>query len=203
MKIKNKIKREIFRKKILMLRDKLSEKDLNEKNREIFRTLLSLREIQQAETIFIYANFRSEVGTEGILHHFLKEGKRVAVPLTQVTQRKLIAVHITDPDSQLAPGYCRIPEPTEATVKSSVIDPHEIDTVIIPGSVFDDRGGRLGYGGGYYDRFLVDESPRAKRIALAFELQIVPKVAMLEHDQYMDIIVTEKRIIHCGGEHNA
>ena len=77
------------------------------------------------------------------------------------------------------------------------MDPATIDTVLIPGSVFDPSGGRLGYGGGFYDRFLTEAAPRAIRLGVAFELQLVDQVPMEPHDQYMDILVTEQQIYDC------
>jgi 5-formyltetrahydrofolate cyclo-ligase len=77
------------------------------------------------------------------------------------------------------------------------VDPASIDTVLIPGSVFDVTGGRLGYGGGFYDRFLSNSAPQATRIGLAFSRQLVDRVPMEPHDQYMDFLVTEEQIFDC------
>lgn len=77
------------------------------------------------------------------------------------------------------------------------LEPASIDVVIIPGSVFDRQGGRLGYGGGYYDRFLAQAAPQALRVALAYELQLVDAIKLQPHDQLMDWLVTEKTSYHC------
>jgi 5-formyltetrahydrofolate cyclo-ligase len=70
--------------------------------------------------------------------------------------------------------------------------------VVVPGSVFDRRCGRYGYGGGYYDRFLSIEAPQALRIGLAFSLQVVPGIPLKTHDQKMDIIVMENEMLRCN-----
>jgi 5-formyltetrahydrofolate cyclo-ligase len=129
----------------------------------------------------------------------LKKGKNVLVPLTMVNEKKLLAVHLTDPEKDLQPGYCGIPEPTLLAKNhpNKCIDPALIEAVIVPGSVFDSRGGRLGYGGGYYDRFLKNHAYRAIRIGLAFQLQMVDRLDLQPHDQLMDIIITENEIYHC------
>ena len=66
--------------------------------------------------------------------------------------------------------------------------------IVLPGSVFDERGGRFGYGGGYYDRF-VSANPNALRVGFAFDLQIVPKAPLQAHDELLDLVITESRII--------
>jgi 5-formyltetrahydrofolate cyclo-ligase len=106
----------------------------------------------------------------------------------------MIPLLIKDPEHDLVPGYYNIPEPDPGRCKR--VESSEIDAAVIPGSVFDIQGGRLGYGGGYYDRFLVNDAPQAKRIGLAFELQVVDKVPVEPHDQPLDILITEKRIVN-------
>ena len=137
-------------------------------------------------------NFRSEVETLGMIDQLISQGKRIAVPLTIVGGYRLIPFEIKDPARDLHPGYCSIPEPDPDRLKK--VFPSEIDVVILPGSVFDEAGGRLGYGGGYYDRFLAKEAPNACRIGIAFEMQVVEKVPILPHDQIMHYLVTEDRV---------
>ncbi len=189
--------RNSWRNKILAGRDRLSPAELVEKSGRIIDRLLSIKEIRAAHVFFIYLHFRSEAQTRDIVRQFLAEGKIVTVPLTLVNKSRLLAVRITDPQNQLEPGYCTIPEPVKSLVPKSVVDPAKIDVVIVPGSVFDRFGGRLGYGGGYYDRFLYHEAANALRIGLAYELQLVDQVSLEPHDQVMDFVVTEKKIYDC------
>ena len=186
-----------LRQQTLALRDELGQALRREKSKQIAASLLTLPEIQQASTLFVYVNFRSEVETLPLIRKFLEDNKQVTVPVTMVAEKKLLAVRITNPNQDLQPGYCGIPEPAPRLWKTNSTNPASIDAVIVPGSVFDKRGGRLGYGGGYYDRFLSLNAPRAIRIALAYELQLVDRIYLEPHDQPMDRIITEDKIYFC------
>ena len=180
----------LLRKEILAKRDQMGKSDRQLKSKTIQKTLLRQEELQKSHCIFTYVNFRSEVITRGIIEHLLKQGKQVAVPITRVQEKRLDIISISDPEQDLAPGYCDIPEPTKQIQKTGAISPQMIDIIILPGSVFDRRCGRFGYGGGYYDR-LLSQIPNARRIALAFELQIVDRVPLQDHDEILDCIITE------------
>lgn len=187
-----------LRKKILARRNALSPAVQKEKSEKIIGSLLDLPDIQQASVILVYVNFRSEVQTISFIKKCLQANKKVAVPVTRVAEKKLLAIRITDPEKDLRPGYCSIPEPGKYLQQTRAIDPASIEVVIVPGSVFDEQGGRLGYGGGYYDRFLIRDAPQARRIATAYALQIVDALRLQPHDQSMDRIITEERIYSCG-----
>jgi 5-formyltetrahydrofolate cyclo-ligase len=183
-----------LRKRILGARDRLSDNDRHEKSVSVMNNFLGLPELQQWTTLFMYVNFRSEVETVELIRGLLRQqGMRVAVPLVDASAVSMIPLLIEDPDKDLAPGYYNIPEPDPR--KSLRLKAIEIDAAIIPGSVFDIHGGRLGYGGGYYDRFLAGEAPQAKRIGFAFEMQVIDRVPLEPHDQPLDILVTEKRVV--------
>jgi len=185
--------RQQLRRQILAQRDGLTTDERHEKSAMVANNLWLLDEFANTATVFIYVNFRSEVETLPLIRQCLARGMRVAVPLTDTDNSCLIAVAISDPDRDLRPGYCGILEP--ASGQRQAVDPKEIETIILPGSVFDADGGRLGYGGGYYDRFIADSAPQALRIGIAFEQQVVAKVPLLPHDQHLHILVTEERAI--------
>lgn len=185
--------RQEVRQRILGVRDGLSRNDRHGKSISVMHNFWGLPGMKQWETLFIYVNFRSEVETLELIKRCLSQGVRVAVPLVDASAVRMTPLLIKDPEHDLIPGYYNIPEPDPG--KSLRLDPSEIDAAVIPGSVFDIHGGRLGYGGGYYDRFLVNDAPQAKRIGLAFELQVVDKVPVEPHDQPLDILVTEKRVV--------
>ncbi len=186
--------RQMLRNKILGARDLLSASERHEKSSSAIQNFWSLPEMKHWSTLFIYVNFRSELETLELIYQCLSQGKRVAVPLVDASTVRMIPLLIKDPEKDLVPGYYGIPEPDPQ--KSLRVAPREIDAAVIPGSVFDIQGGRLGYGGGYYDRFLVNDAPQAKRIGLAFEMQVVEKVPVEPHDQPLDILITEKRIVN-------
>jgi 5-formyltetrahydrofolate cyclo-ligase len=186
-------RRQELRREILARRDNLPAADRGRKSRMVEDNLWQLVEIIEAGTLFVYVSFRSEVETLGLIRRLLASGKKVAVPLTDVDNARLHPVRISDPDRDLASGYCGIPEPKAADL--NILDPLTIDTVILPGSVFDPQGGRLGYGSGYYDRFLAFDAPAAHRIGIAFEEQVVRQIPLQPHDKRLHILVTEERII--------
>ncbi len=185
--------RQTLRKSILAARDALEPQERRLKSDSITRKLWRIETVCQAKTLFAYVSFRSEVQTLPFIRQCLGQGKVVAAPLTVAAENRLVPYALADPALDLRPGYCGIPEPD--TTRLAPVDPGQIDVVIVPGSVFDPAGGRLGYGGGYYDRFLAKEAPQACRIGIAFEIQVVTAVPLLPHDQRLHILVTEKRII--------
>ena len=186
--------RQRLRKEILGARDLMDAGERHEKSNAAMQNFWSLPEMKHWSTLFIYVNFRSELETLELINRCLGQGIRVAVPLVEAATYSMIPFLIQDPEKDLVPGYYDIPEPDPE--KCLRVTGREIDAAVIPGSVFDINGGRLGYGGGYYDRFLVNDAPQAKRIGLAFEMQIVENVPVEPHDQPLDILVTEKRIVN-------
>lgn len=187
--------RTTLRAQILAARNNLPLEERRQKSRIITERLLTLPEFAGARNVFAYVSFRSEVKTLELIADCLKRGVTVSVPLTLVREHRLLPYAITDPDRDLVPGYCSIPEPRTTL---PLVDPASIEVVVVPGSVFDARGGRLGYGGGYYDRFLQGAAPQALRIGLAFDLQVVDTVPLESHDQPLDYLITETRAIHIG-----
>jgi 5-formyltetrahydrofolate cyclo-ligase len=183
-----------MRKKILALRDGIKSEDLDRKSEEICKKILALKEIEKARNIFMYVSFRSEVKTISLIDELKSMGKIISVPITYVKENRMDAIRINDIDKDLVPGYCDILEPRPDILQTNITEPQNIDVVILPGSVFDERGGRMGYGGGYYDRF-VEKIPFVVRIGLAFEEQVIPEVPLQPHDELLDYIVTDKRII--------
>jgi 5-formyltetrahydrofolate cyclo-ligase len=184
-----------LRKNILAARNRLTPAEIADKSAAIARTLLDLEPIRDRQSIFVYVSFRSEVATREVIAALLGMGKTISVPITRVAEKRLDAIHIKSLEMDLEPGYCGIPEPRERVCLTREIAPAAIETIILPGSVFDLRGGRFGYGGGYYDRFLA-KVPAATRIGLAFDLQIIDKAPIREHDELLDLVVTESRVIH-------
>ena len=183
-----------YRKSTLAARDTLSMEEIQYRSAKIASRLLQCEEITGAENIFIYVSFRSEVATLPIIRQLMSSGKQVSVPLTQPKEKRLDIVLLKDPDTELEPGYYDIPEPRRDLLPERLLPPEVLDTIILPGSVFDERCGRFGYGGGFYDR-LLSSIPEARRIALAFELQIIKELPLKEHDELLDCVVTEKRIV--------
>lgn len=184
-----------LRKDILTARNRLTQHEIETKSMAIQQRLLALEQLQKHQMIFVYVSFRSEVATLSLIDALIDMGKTVIVPITRIKEKRLDAIHITNRLTDLVPGYCNIPEPKDALCTTAAVAPEDIETILLPGSVFDERGGRFGYGGGYYDRFLA-KVPKAARIGLAFDLQIVEKAPLQEHDELLDLVVTESRVIY-------
>jgi 5-formyltetrahydrofolate cyclo-ligase len=193
----------LLRRTMLAARDRITPVSRAEKSCRIRSLLLAHSACSAAEHIFLYIHFRSEVETMPLLEHFLAVGKTVSVPLTLRKESRLLAVRITDPASQLAPGCFGILEPTKEQAERAAVNPAEIDLAVVPGSVFDRLGGRLGYGGGFYDRFLSQAAPQAVRLALAYEMQLADQLPLEAHDQLMDMLVTEEQIYDCRRNRDA
>ncbi|MCX7769712.1 MAG: 5-formyltetrahydrofolate cyclo-ligase [Proteobacteria bacterium] len=187
-----KIYKNELRKKILIERDKLTEEEIIFKSSMIKDNLWKISEFTLAKNIFLFVNFRSEVRTIPIIERCFEEEKKVILPLTDVENKRLLLYYVENLKG-LKEGAYGILEPSPEIHKSANVK--DIDCAIVPGSAFDESGGRMGYGGGFYDRLLPDLRPEVKKIGIAFELQIIEKVPLGYYDQKMDIIVTEKRII--------
>jgi len=181
-----------IRRRIQAIRDRMSPKERVDLSARIARSLLSLPLFSDKQVFFIYCHYQSEVATITLLDHCLVHGKAVGVPLCQSEQSSMRAVGIVNVQGDLVSGYKGIPEPRNC---EKVIPSASIEVALIPGVVFDRCGNRLGYGAGFYDRFLAQEAPQAIRIGLAFSCQLVDKIPALPHDVPMDMVVTEQEIL--------
>ncbi|MDD2422566.1 MAG: 5-formyltetrahydrofolate cyclo-ligase [Heliobacteriaceae bacterium] len=184
-----------LRDQVLQARQGQSPAVVAAKSRWIREQLRRLPVFQKAGTIMVYVDFRQEVATRPLIRRLLREGKQVAVPVCREAGR-LIPAAIKAFPGDLRPGKWGILEPPEDHLDS--VDPGELDLVLVPGVAFDRRGNRLGYGAGYYDRFLPLLRPGASKIGLAFALQLVEDVFPGAHDVPVDCIVTETEVIKRG-----
>ncbi|MBM7866143.1 5-formyltetrahydrofolate cyclo-ligase [Heliobacterium gestii] len=185
-----------LRQSALQGRSALTSEEIEGKSRFIVDRLLAMPAYAAASTVMIYVDFRQEVLTGEILSQSLRLGKTVAVPICQPATRHLIAGRIDRYPDDLRRGTWGIMEP----VSMKPVPPAAIDLVVIPGVAFDRLGNRLGYGAGYYDRFLPSLRADAQKIALAFDLQIVKEIHPDDHDIPMDQIITESQVIDCREE---
>ncbi len=185
-----------LRKEVISERDQLTEKDIAEKSRLIGENLFSLQAYRNAEAIMFFISFGTEVDTRPMVEETISQGKIALAPKPRPQERKMIPSRILDWDNDLIPGAYNIPEPKEEALRP--YNPDQIDLLIVPGVAFDLKGNRLGYGGGYYDRFFALLKPGTPLVALVFDLQVVPEVPVEEWDRRIDLIVTEKRIINPG-----
>lgn len=195
----NKIKKEktALRKEILKKRDSLSVDEAESKSLAIKNALFDLKEYKDAKNVMLFVSFRSEVLTYSMIREALADGKNISLPLVEKPHFKLRTYFIKDFNTDLEVGAYDILEPKVGRCRRAKKD--EIDIVILPGSAFTKKGDRLGYGAGYYDRFLDGLPETTKKIALSFDLQIVDDLPVDENDVSMDMIITESRVINCKG----
>jgi 5-formyltetrahydrofolate cyclo-ligase len=158
----------------------------------VLAKVAGLDAFHRARGVLAYASFGSELDTRPFLHEVLASGRLLVLPRVERAARRLALHEVRDLDADLGPGTWGIPEPVPARCRP--VEPGEIDFVLVPGVVFDPAGGRLGYGGGYYDRLLAAWPPPAPLlVAAAFELQVVPAVPALPSDRRVDLVITESR----------
>lgn len=187
--------RQRLRLQALARRDDIAPAERIGRSERITLALIGHPVYAACNTCCLYCSFRSEVATGPLLRACLQAGKTVAVPLTLPAVSRLRMVRITDPDRDLEPGYLGIAEPCRELVEKCALDPAGIDLIILPGAAFDREGQRLGYGGGFYDRFLALEAPRALRVGLGFAVQVVERLPALPHDMPLDLLFTENEVL--------
>jgi 5-formyltetrahydrofolate cyclo-ligase len=150
--------------------------------------LFGLPDVLDAETILLFYSFGTEVATAGMTERILGSGKRLLLP------------YLSDDGSMEAAEVRRgeTLEPTSYGPREPggvAVDPTMVDVVVTPGLAFDREGNRLGYGGGYYDRYLERMGRAAVRVGIAFSLQVVDRVPAEPGDQRVDVIVTDQEVL--------
>lgn len=179
-----------LRREILALRDAVSPPDRAERSRRIAERLLALPELADARTVMAFSSFGSEVDTEPILEGLIARGARLALP--RISEGEIEAVAFRPGDAVTVAPFGAL-EPASG----DVLPDSELDVVVTPGVAFDRRGFRVGYGGGFYDRFFRRARPDALRVGVAFDLQIVADVPHGGTDLPLDAIVNEDGVIRC------
>jgi 5-formyltetrahydrofolate cyclo-ligase len=181
-----------IRKEALGKRDRIPKELKGTKDSSIKQRLLALPEFLSARSVLVYASFRSEVETSGIIRESLSMGKRAILPKVDKGRHRLLLYEIKNPD-ELVSGFMGIPEPFQSEEREVLLE--DIDLVIIPGAGYDYAGNRLGYGGGYYDKLLSGRQKKMPLIAIAYEEQLVDAIPAEKHDVRVDMIVTDLRVI--------
>ena len=179
-----------LRRRILGRRDAIDPCSRTALSRAIVRDIVETSVYRRSNTVMVYASFGSELQTDEFMRHVLHQGKILLLPRVNHQKGSLDVYRVRDSIRDLQGGTWGIREPRpDRCVR---VDPHAIGFVLVPGLAFDARGGRLGYGGGFYDKLLADGlSPCAWLVAGAFESQMVEKVPVDGHDVPMDVVVTE------------
>ena len=173
---KTELRREIRARKRTM-----TEAEIEERSARLARLFFASGAYQNAKTIYGYLPYNQEVRTVPMLERALKDGKKVAVPKVYGEEMKFLYL---DDLNAVAKGYAGIPEP----IADEPVAQDETALVLMPGLAFDPQGHRIGYGGGFYDKFLAAE-PNHPTLALCYEFQMLPKLDVEDHDIPVDTVL--------------
>jgi 5-formyltetrahydrofolate cyclo-ligase len=157
---------------------------------EVERRLLVLPEVAAAGTILLFYSFGSEVDTSGVAQHVHRAGKRLLLPYLEAGGMEAAEVL---PGDALTPSTYGPKEPSRRVA----VEAEDVDLVITPGLAFDREGHRLGYGGGYYDRYLARLRPDATRVGIGFSMQVLDEVPAGPSDERVHLVVTDAEVIDC------
>ena len=177
-------------------RQKVFDEAGAEKSEMIMRRVLAFCANRRCKHVMCYVSAQSEVETHALICSLLSMGILVSVPKC-VSKTQMEAVCLSDFDD-LKPGYFGILEP-EVVPEGATDVP--IDLCLVPGLGFSKTGGRIGYGAGFYDRFLAGFS--GLKVGLAFEEQVLDHLHQDAFDQGMHCIITDKRVVVCDSEESA
>lgn len=181
--------KKFLRKEMLGRLKELNKPEHEQRSYEIARKLYQSPLWLQAKTIGITVSNPPEADTWQIIRKAWEEGKRVAVPKCNPKTKEMVFRDL-DRFSDLESVYYGLWEPIEA--KTEEVSGEKIDTLIVPGVAYMKNGYRLGFGGGYYDRFL--ESYKGNTISLAFAFQVIKSLPVEEHDRPVEMIITDEQI---------
>ena len=189
---KNRLSKEKIRLEILRRRNSLSEHEMVVNSNIISNRVISTKEYKKSSSIGIYYPFGSEVNTIEIIKHSLDTKKTISLPRIMDSNRIVFFKIIENSfhEIKMTKGKYGI---LENSMSDFIIE--EMDLLIVPGIAFDLEGNRIGYGKGYYDRFLSQRRVNYT-IGLAFENQVIDKIPKTQDDIPVNLLVTEKRVIY-------
>lgn len=181
-----------LRREMLERRDGMGKIEAADLNRRLWAQMEQYGGLWSGRPIYTYISYRREADTRRLIRALWAKNIPVAAPRAKNGQMEFFWVCN---EGDLAAGYRGIPEPACGCGRAA--EPSAL--VIVPGAVFDRRGYRVGYGGGYYDRFLARE-PGHDTLGLAYEFQVVPRLPAEEHDLPVGEILTTSGLVKCGSD---
>ncbi len=176
-----KLNKKELRAQIRVQKRAMTEEEINRRSQALGKLLAQSEAYKNAETIYGYLPYNQEVRTVPMLEQAIRDGKKVAVPKVYGDDMKFIYMEDL---SQVSLGYANIPEPIE----DGPVAQDKTALVLMPGLAFDPQGHRIGYGGGFYDRFLAEE-PDHPTLALCYEFQMLPHLETEEFDIPVDTVL--------------
>ncbi len=169
----------------------MSPEEIATKSHAASQRLMNLPEYRDAQVLMLYLPIPQEVDTASLALHAWQEEKIVLAPKVDWSQRHMLAVRIHSLDDGLTTGAFGLREPTVGNPWPI----EEIDLIVVPALAYDRSGGRLGRGGGFYDRFLAEPGMRAVTCGLGFDEQVVDELPAERHDYPVSILVTDKELL--------
>lgn len=191
------MRKEKLREKFRKIRNRMSKSYRRKASKKITEKLFQMSEFKNAETIALYWSFGSEVDTRAIFKKIFALEKESVFPRINSSKRGMKFCQVADPKKDFIPGLYNILQPRAGLPAVSL---NKIDLVLVPGIVFDRRGYRLGYGKGYYDRFL-RKVPSALAVGLTYEKTLIKALPYRSADFAVRCIVTERRIYRIEKDH--
>lgn len=184
------MRKQDIRRIIKTKREELNKDLKGQLDESIKNRFIESEHFEKSNIIFIYVNMDSEINTIDIIKEALRRGKRVAVPKVLPVEKEMVALEIESLLDLNESGSYGILEP--GIDKRDVSE--EVDLVVLPGLAFEENGYRIGYGGGFYDKFL-NKHKDIDKVALCYNFQIISKIPKEDYDQRVDVIMTESKTI--------
>jgi 5-formyltetrahydrofolate cyclo-ligase len=183
-----------IRKDMITALESLSENEIALKTRKIENRLFDFANFVEANITMLYISCPGEVSSRNIITYCLDYRKIIVLPAFDPQKFRIRLFKIDNIEKDLKSGSRGMLEPDTARCKPVPVEC--LDIAIIPGIAFDEKGGRIGSGEGYYDRFIPKLPITTRKVSIAFEDQIIPQIPMESHDKHVDIIITNERTIY-------
>ena len=172
----------------------LSTDEIDQQRQAIENRLFEFANFLESRIVLLYTPTRNEVDTMEIIRRSFMYGKIIVLPAFDSSSHTVQLHKVDDLDKDLVQGPRGNLEPNPKRCKSVPIDC--LDIAIVPGLAMDEKGGRIGQGNGYYDRLMPELPITTRKVGLVYEQQIVPLVPLESHDKYVDIVITQDRVIY-------
>lgn len=182
-----------LRREYTQMREAMDQSEVERLSEKIIDTILKLPVFKRAETVMVYLNFKNEVDSLKMIEESYKAGKKVVIPYCEKETMEIIPSELNDIETEIVKGKNGYLQTKKDCVKPVPLE--DIDLIVVPGIAFDKRCYRLGFGAGYYDRFLRKLNFEKPTIGLCYDFQIIHSIPIEGHDVPLDFVITEERIL--------
>lgn len=179
-----------LRKEMICKRDELSTNEVENFSKSVIKKVIDTDEYIKSENIFVFVSFNNEVFTHNFIKYSISNNKKIYIPY--IENKEMKAVRLYDLEDLEIGFYNILSLPKE---KIEIVNPEDLDLIIVPGLIFDHNLHRIGYGGGYYDKFLSYPNLNAYIIGICYDFQVIDEIDVNEYDLPVDIVITNQRSI--------